>query len=135
MSSVPSSLETETASRPLCVDLDGTLVRSDLLIEAIFALLKQNLFTVFSLFRWLRRGKAHFKQQIAERVDIDPALLPYHQGFLEYLREEHAKGRRLILATASNQKYAEATGNDTDQRNLLRRISKYLFDFRSCSRC
>ncbi len=108
MSSVSFSVDREATARPLCVDLDGTLVRSDLLIEAIFVLLKQNLFMLFNLFRWLRRGKAHFKQQIAERVDIDPTLLPYHQPFLEYLREEHRKGRRLILATASNQKYAEA---------------------------
>ena len=67
MSSVSFSVDREATARPLCVDLDGTLVRSDLLIEAIFVLLKQNLFMLFNLFRWLRRGKAHFKQQIAER--------------------------------------------------------------------
>jgi 4-hydroxybenzoate polyprenyltransferase/phosphoserine phosphatase len=94
-------------SRPLCVDLDGTLVRSDLLLESIFALLKRNILAAFLLPFWLFRGKAYFKQQIADRVDLDPEIFPYHDDFLEYLREQHFAGRRLILATASNFKFAE----------------------------
>jgi len=95
-------------SRPLCVDLDGTLIRTDLLVESIFALLKLNILYVFLLPLWLLKGKAHLKHQIAVRVDIDASLLPYHGDFLSYLKEEDAKGRRLILATASNEKFAEA---------------------------
>lgn len=92
---------------PLCVDLDGTLVRSDLLIEAAFGLLRQNALYAFRLPFWLARGKAHLKQQIAERVDIDVTLLPYNLPLLDYLRQEQANGRRLVLATASNVRYAE----------------------------
>ena len=101
-------VSTDSSKRPLCIDLDGTLVRSDLLVETLFALLKQNILTVFLLPLWLVKGKAYFKQQIADRVDIDPVILPYHESFLEYLKDQHARGRRLILVTASNVKYAEA---------------------------
>lgn len=94
-------------ARPLCVDLDGTLIRSDLLIEAVFALLKLNPLYIFLLPAWLWRGKAFMKQQIADRVDLDVALLPYNVPLLDYLRAERAAGRSLILATASNIRYAE----------------------------
>ena len=93
--------------RPLCVDLDGTLIHSDLLIEAVFALLKLNPLYVFLFPVWLAKGKAHLKQQIADRVDLDVTLLPYNELLLTHLRAEKAAGRSLILATASNVRYAE----------------------------
>jgi 4-hydroxybenzoate polyprenyltransferase/phosphoserine phosphatase len=94
--------------RPLAVDLDGTLIRTDLLVESVFALLKRNIFFVFCLPFWLLKGKAALKHEIAARVDIDVGLLPYHGEFLDYLKDEHANGRKLILATASNEKFAQA---------------------------
>ena len=96
------------APPPLCVDLDGTLIRTDLLVESGFALLKRNILFVFLLPLWLFRGKAHLKHEIARRVDIDVGLLPYHGEFLDYLKQEYATGRTLFLATASNEKFAEA---------------------------
>ena len=81
-------------SRPLVVDVDGTLIRSDLLLESIFALVKRNLFFVFLMPFWLVRGKAHFKHEIANRVDIDAALLPYQEQFLDFLKAEREAGRK-----------------------------------------
>lgn len=93
--------------KPLCVDLDGTLTRSDVLFESVCGLLKQNLFYVFLLPFWLMSGKAKMKQKIASRVDLDVSLLPWNQEFVEWLREQKKQGRKLILATASDQKYAQ----------------------------
>lgn len=101
----------DTPTLPLCVDLDGTLVRTDLLVESIFALIKNDFMHLFLLPLWLLRGKAGFKQKIADRVTLDVTLLPYHDMFLDYLRQEHASGRRLVLATASNVKLAEAVAS------------------------
>ena len=100
-------------ARPLVVDLDGTLIRTDLLVESTFALLKQNILYVFLLPFWLLKGKARLKHEIAARVDIDAGLLPYPEEFLDFLKAEHAAGRRLVLATASNEKFAEAIALDT----------------------
>lgn len=94
--------------RPLVVDLDGTLIRTDLLVESVFALLKLNILFGFLLPLWLFKGKAALKHEIAARVDIDAGLLPYHAEFLTYLRDQYASGRRLVLATASNERFAEA---------------------------
>lgn len=102
------NIHSDARTRPICVDLDGTLLRGDLLAESVIALLKINLLFVFFLPFWLMRGKAHLKQQIANRVDIDPAWLPYNKPFLVWLRQQKKMGRPIILATASNLKFADA---------------------------
>ncbi|MGH8568399.1 MAG: haloacid dehalogenase-like hydrolase, partial [Gammaproteobacteria bacterium] len=91
---------------PLCVDLDGSLIRSDLFVESLFALLGKNVAYLFLIPVWLLRGKAYLKHQIAQRVDLDVTLLPYHGPFLNYLREQRAAGRRLVLVTGAHRKYA-----------------------------
>jgi len=107
-----------TVNTRLFVDLDGTLINSDLLFESVFALLKYNFLYIFIIPVWLLKGKANLKNKIASKVNIDTTLLPYNSDFLEFLKSEHARGRELILATASNVKYAE-------------NISKYLGIFTS----
>src|SRR5690606_3151617 len=71
---------------PLAVDLDGTLVSTDLLWEGIFLLLKKNFLFAFMLPVWLFSGKAYLKGQVAERVTLDASRLPYRIEFLEFLR-------------------------------------------------
>ncbi|MCB1800126.1 MAG: UbiA family prenyltransferase [Gammaproteobacteria bacterium] len=101
-----SNPRAQSNTRPLCVDLDGTLIHSDLLVEALLGLLKQQPLTLFLLPFWLLGGKAHFKQQVATRVAPDTKRLPYNQTLLQYLEGEHAAGRRLVLATAANARHA-----------------------------
>jgi len=105
---------TSVPGNPLVVDLDGTLTRSDLLFESVCGLLKQNLLYGFVLPFWLVGGKAHMKQKIADRVDVETDLLPWNDEFVDYLKEQKAAGRRLILATASNIKYAQQIADQLD---------------------
>lgn len=102
------TIDSKVKSKALCVDLDGTLLRSDLLAETVIALLKLNPAILFLLPLWLLRGKAYLKQQIADRVSIDPVALPYNEPFLAWLRQQKKRGRPLVLATASNVKFATA---------------------------
>jgi len=92
---------------PLVVDLDGTLVKTDLLIESICSLLRQEPLALFALPFWLLKGRAHLKREIARRVRLDPALLPYRTALLEDLQVEHERGRSIVLATASDEKFAQ----------------------------
>jgi 4-hydroxybenzoate polyprenyltransferase len=94
------------ATPPLCVDLDGTLIKSDVLFESLLLLLKKNPFFLFLLPLWLLRGKAALKAQIAARVSLDPAALPYNREFVDWLRVQHATGRSLWLCTATNERLA-----------------------------
>ena len=96
-----------TAEPVLVVDLDGTLIKNDLLVETAIDLLKRSPSSLPLLAIWLARGKANLKEEIAARATIDPAALPYHREFLEFLRGEHAAGRKLWLATGSHRKLAE----------------------------
>lgn len=97
------------SATPLCVDLDGTLIHSDMLHETAFGLLKASPLSVFMLPRILMtQGKAALKQLIASKVRFDPTALPYNNDLIAYLREQHASGRSLVLCTASDQSIADA---------------------------
>ncbi len=91
---------------PLCVDLDGTLIRSDLLLESVMLLVKRSPLYLLRTPLWLLKGKAVLKAQIARRVELDPAALPYNIEFLEWLQAQHQAGRTLWLCTASNERLA-----------------------------
>jgi 4-hydroxybenzoate polyprenyltransferase/phosphoserine phosphatase len=88
-------------SRPLCVDLDGTLIRTDLLVEMAFAYLRGRPGAIFDLVRWALAGKVRLKSELAARVRIDPATLPYNDALLRFLITERAADRRILLVTAS----------------------------------
>ena len=91
---------------PLVVDLDGTLLETDMLLELLFCLLRQAPSAAFCLPLWLLKGRANLKHQIAKRVRLDVASLPYRAALLEQLRVEHGKGRSIVLATGSDERLA-----------------------------
>jgi 4-hydroxybenzoate polyprenyltransferase/phosphoserine phosphatase len=93
---------------PLVVDLDGTLIRSDLLVESAFAHIGTNPLRVFPLIAALARGRAALKAEIAHGAAIDVAHLPYEDWILNLIREARAAGRPVYLASASNERYVGA---------------------------
>lgn len=97
-----------TGNRPLCVDLDGTLIRTDSLWESVLLLIKGQPWSAFSLVYWFFGGRAYLKQKIAARVQIDPVHLPFNPEFLEWLKSERVAGRQLVLATAADESVAQA---------------------------
>jgi len=96
-----------TSNIPLCVDLDGTLIQTDLLMESAIKLLYKNPLNLFRFVVWASKGKAHIKRQIAKRIHIDAACLPYNIEFLDWMRKT-TKDRDLVLCTASDQSLADA---------------------------
>lgn len=92
---------------PVVVDLDGTLIKSDTLLESLMALLKQNPFWCFLLPIWLLKGKAYLKNRIAEKVELDPVWLPYNQEVIDYIVKLKEQGHQCYLATGTVSKFAE----------------------------
>lgn len=86
----------------LVVDLDGTLIRTDMLHESALMALRYRPLDVLRIPYWLMRGKALLKRRLAPRVDFDPGSLPYHHELLNWLKEQRAGNRKLILCTASD---------------------------------
>jgi 4-hydroxybenzoate polyprenyltransferase/phosphoserine phosphatase len=101
------------AERPLCVDLDGTLVKSDTFVDSLMVLARHHPAAFLRTPLWVLKGKAHLKSQVASLVTLDVAHLPYNLPLLNYLRDEHTAGRKLYLATGAD-------------RTLARRIAAHL---------
>ena len=92
---------------PLVVDLDGTLISSDMLIESGINHYKSNIKNLVNLPTLLRRGKAQLKSTLAEDFVFDAAALPYSPKVLSYINEQKENGRTIVLATASDCRIAE----------------------------
>lgn len=95
----------DTDDVPLCVDLDGSLIRTDLLAESMLRFIKANPLHVFQMIIWLLKGKACLKAELAKRVVINPAALPYNEDVLAYIKKQN---RKIVLVTGSNRIYADA---------------------------
>jgi len=94
---------TDSVSRPLCVDLDGTLIHTDLLVESTLALVAHQPWLMFVMPLWLLRGgKAGLKREIARRVQLNAATLPYNEEVVAWVREQQAQ-RPTVLCTASDE--------------------------------
>lgn len=147
MSPEPSS-PTNDLDIPLCVDLDGTLIRCDTIWVSMRWLLKRNPLRLFSILWWWLQGRAHLKRQLAAHAAFDVAALPYHREFMDWLKQEKARGRTLVLVTAADQcmgeRVAEHVGlfdevigsdgrsnlrGDTKRRCLTGRFGTHAYDY------
>ena len=102
-----SFCDEDALSRPLCVDLDGTLVETDTLWESVGLLFRTRPWLMLLMPFWLLSGRARFKQAVGAQVSFNPIALPYREDLLNALREAKQKGRKLVLATAADRKVAE----------------------------
>ena len=93
--------------------MDGTLLRTDTLHEAALRFLSGNPLRALLLLRWLAGGKARLKAELAARAPLDAASLPYDREFAAWLGEEKRAGRKLVLCTAADARYAEAVAAET----------------------
>ena len=93
----------------LVVDLDGTLIRSDLLLESFWSLMSHAPGQALAALAQLpgSGGRARLKQRLAEGVELDVASLPYNAEILEYVSARRATGTRIALVTAADQRLAD----------------------------
>lgn len=91
---------------PLVVDLDGTLLRSDALLETLLAAARAHPLVMLRVPLWWWQGRARLKHELAERAGVDAAALPLDEDLLDYLRSQRRQGRRLVLATGADQRIA-----------------------------
>jgi 4-hydroxybenzoate polyprenyltransferase/phosphoglycolate phosphatase-like HAD superfamily hydrolase len=94
-------------TRTIVVDLDGTLIHSDMLVENLFLFLRHNPLRIFELVFWLFEGKAHFKRKLADAVLPGMDGIPYNKSLIDWLTQQRSVGARLVLATASDSRIAQ----------------------------
>jgi len=87
---------------PLVIDLDGSLLRSDTLLESFFALLAERPLAALAALGWLVKGRAAFKRQIATLAPVDPASLPYSEAVLAEIAAAREAGQEVWLVSASD---------------------------------
>jgi len=104
---------------PLVVDLDGTLVSTDTLVESLTRLAKHSPLAFFAALVRLLAGRAAFKRAVAAHVQIDAQLLPYRLDLLDYLRQQKQSGRKLVLATAAHRSIAAAVASHLELFDLV----------------
>ncbi|MET0375717.1 MAG: UbiA family prenyltransferase [Rhizorhabdus sp.] len=97
--------------RPLCVDLDGTLVRTDLLAEAALAFVRARPASAWRLIVWAARGPKVLKNELAARIAFDARQLPYRRDLIEHIAAHRASGGKSYLVTASPQPWAQAVAD------------------------
>ena len=94
---------------PLILDLDGTLLRTDLLLEGVLVFMRSNPFRLFLIVLWLlREGRAGLKRRVAAATNLDVELLPIHEALLAYAVEAKRQGREIYVATAGDERVALA---------------------------
>ena len=123
------------STTPLVIDLDGTLLRSDLLLETGLQFIAHHPYRVDLPVRWLMQGKPILKHHLAQNTDIDIEHLPFNQTVLNFITQAKQENRKIILATASDRLLADkvaaylgvfdevlATENNTNLSGRLKAI-------------
>ncbi|RYZ88739.1 MAG: hypothetical protein EOP06_10445, partial [Proteobacteria bacterium] len=95
----------------LAVDLDRTLIKADLLEEAIFLYLKKRPWGIFMLISALLKSRVNLKNYLVKNVDIKVELLPYNNKVIERIKQEKESGSLIVLASASPKKFVSAVAD------------------------
>jgi 4-hydroxybenzoate polyprenyltransferase/phosphoserine phosphatase len=104
----PSAPDAISNAKPLCVDLDGTLVATDTIAESLLFLFKTSPWKLFGLAAAMAAGgRPKLKRELAQVAPVEPTELPYREEVLAYLQQARDEGRQLLLVTASDQATAD----------------------------
>ena len=90
-------------SVPLVVDLDGTLIKSDMLVESLVRADGTFLRRLGLLGLALIKGKSQLKIAAAREFKPDSATLPFRKEVLELIDLRSKAGDEVVLATAATQ--------------------------------
>jgi len=98
----------DNSTTPLIVDLDHTLIDTDLLFLSSLGVLTKSPWLIGHYFFWLWKGKGYLKDQLVRRFEINIPELPYNESVISYIVQRKKDGSKIILATASHKNYAFA---------------------------
>jgi phosphoserine phosphatase len=97
-----------TCLLPVCIDLDGTLIQTDVLLESLLIYVKKFPWKSVLLLYWLIQGRALLKKKVADEIDLDILSLPVNQKIIDLILSYRKKGHKIYLVTAAAEKYGYA---------------------------
>jgi 4-hydroxybenzoate polyprenyltransferase len=98
-------------SVPICVKLEGALLRTGTIAELALALMRRNPLMLFVLLGWAFLGRAEFKERVSRQAAFDPSSLAYRRALLAFLRREAGAGRDIYLVARAESGVARAIAN------------------------
>ena len=96
----------DSAEPVLVVDLDGTLLWSDLLVESFWSAFGRDWRSPFWSLAALLSGRAAVKRYLSQVALLDATTLPYDPQVIAYVEAWRSHGGRTALVTASDQSMA-----------------------------
>lgn len=96
---------------PLIVDVDGTLIRTDLLYESLLRSIQANPLRLFYLPVLLFQGRSKLKRFLAKTSSAEIGSLPLVESVLDLISQEKERGRKVFLASASDQELVQSVGD------------------------
>ena len=104
-------MKEDFANYPLLVDLDGSLIKTDMLLESLVRVLWRKPWLLILIPVWLLNGRAYLKKKLAENSNIDYNVLPFRTEIVDYIQQQRDLGRKIILCTGAWQGHAEGISN------------------------
>ncbi len=98
----------DSAPGMLVVDLDGTLLRSDMLHESFWSAFGRDWRSPFLSVAALAGGRASLKRHLAAASAVESATLPYDVKVIAFVKAWRGSGGKTALVTASDRDFAEA---------------------------
>ena len=105
-------MQSKPPIKPLCIDCDGTLLRTDLLHESLLRLLLRRPWMLVALLSWFWRGRAYTKARLADITFLNVRALPFRKELLDFIREYKIAGSQIFLVTAANMALASAVAQE-----------------------
>jgi 4-hydroxybenzoate polyprenyltransferase len=91
---------------PLCVNCERALLKTNVIHEAIFLLLKRNSLYIFLLPFWFLQGKSRLLQRLVEQVRVNWHTMPFREHVVEHVRAAQRDNRQVVLLTSMPETWA-----------------------------
>ena len=91
----------------LVVDLDRSLIRSDMLYETFWSAFSINWRIFLRAFFLIFTSRLKLKDYLYRQSDVDVATLPYNKKVMAIIRARQAMGHKIVMATATHHQLAK----------------------------
>ena len=114
---IKTPLLKEDLSIPLCVDLDGTLIKEDTTRTAAFLYGGLSPLKWAQIALWFARGKhAYMKEKLSEKINLSKEAWAFSKPIIELMKQEKKRGRPLYLVSATDIRFAKTLVKLTHRR-------------------
>lgn len=102
----------DNATKPLVLDVDGTFLKTDMLLESFWQALGRHPLACLSACSRNLTDRAALKRELAELAGLRVDLLPVNPDIAELARQSRKRGRAVVLASGSDESLVTALARE-----------------------